>query len=460
MRDITKELIVANPDDRKFTGFASVETVDKDGEILPIDEIGKHMDTWMKRGAPIIDSHSNRVIGRGLNWQFEDKSGKKGIIITGEVYKDYKLDNEIWENIKSGKITGLSFGGAQFKRESKNIKGQSVDVLSDLEAYEISVVEKPANPEALMEDINMLAKSDVKKTICPFCGKNILPDDNISEHINEEHGVSSYKGNVQKTEKFDRCVEEVKRKSPDVDAYAVCHSVLDKELTETEKSMAKTMKDMFDKEVADENESLLKNGKSMEMFGRQFKELSFKDRDVILSALGIDNAQNFKEKSGGKVMDIAKQPPFPPAEDEKKPKSPEEEEEAKAKKSDTTKEDVMVSLLKEIKGSLDMLTKKMDKQSPEKKSDEKDVKIPEVAEKSMSVLEKRLETVEKMFSTKVETPRPIMETRDVQKTENVNETAMEVLKFAKSGKTDWRAINDRIKKERTEELKKVMEGVV
>ena len=54
---ISKELMVLNPDERKFKGILSVEIVDKQNEIIPIEEMEKVMDTIMKRGGFIIDSH-------------------------------------------------------------------------------------------------------------------------------------------------------------------------------------------------------------------------------------------------------------------------------------------------------------------------------------------------------------------------------------------------------------------
>jgi len=158
------DIEIFNEKDRLFKGWVSVEVVDKQGEIIPIEEITKVMNVWMKRGAPLTDAHSNRVIGRGLNWEFKEKDGKKGILITGQIFDDYKLDDEIWADIKSGKRKGLSFGGRAFKREPlkdvKNIAGIPAKKLEDLEQYEVAVVENPANQLATIESINFLAKGD------------------------------------------------------------------------------------------------------------------------------------------------------------------------------------------------------------------------------------------------------------------------------------------------------------
>jgi hypothetical protein len=41
---------------------------DKQGEITIVDELYKVLPVWMDRGAPISDTHSNRIIGKGINY--------------------------------------------------------------------------------------------------------------------------------------------------------------------------------------------------------------------------------------------------------------------------------------------------------------------------------------------------------------------------------------------------------
>jgi len=104
-------------DRRLFEGYLTVEMVDKQNEITIVDELYKVLPVWMARGAPISDTHTNRIIGKGLNHSkttFTDENGKTmpAIYIQGEIFSDYELDNEIWAKMKSGEYKGLSFGGA------------------------------------------------------------------------------------------------------------------------------------------------------------------------------------------------------------------------------------------------------------------------------------------------------------------------------------------------------------
>jgi len=162
---VTKSLDPINSEERFFEGYLTVEVKDKQGEITIVDELYKVLPVWMDRGAPISDTHSNRIIGKGINFSRSTyKSGDEeipAIKITGKIHKNYELDNEIWNKIKSGEYKGLSFGGAtKSDRTPKVMKDGSVAYqLTDLEHYEVAVCKDPAVPLALITDFNPVAKA-------------------------------------------------------------------------------------------------------------------------------------------------------------------------------------------------------------------------------------------------------------------------------------------------------------
>ncbi len=167
---VTKSLDPINSEERFFEGYLTVEVKDKQGEITVVDELYKVLPVWMDRGAPISDTHSNRIIGKGINFaRTTYKSGDEeipAIKITGKIHKNYELDNEIWSKIKSGEYKGLSFGGAtKANRTPKVMKDGSVAYqLTDLEHYEVAVCKDPAVPLALITDFNPVAKAMANNT--------------------------------------------------------------------------------------------------------------------------------------------------------------------------------------------------------------------------------------------------------------------------------------------------------
>ena len=166
---ITRSLSVLDSTDenRFFEGYLTVEMKDKQGEITVVDELYKVLPIWIDRGAPITDTHSNRVIGKGINFAkttvTSDGVTYPAIKITGKIHKNYELDTDIWEKIKSGEYKGLSFGGAtKANRIPKVMKdGEIAYALTDLEHYEVAVCKDPAVPLALITEFNTLAKATV-----------------------------------------------------------------------------------------------------------------------------------------------------------------------------------------------------------------------------------------------------------------------------------------------------------
>jgi len=168
---ITKELKASSKadDERFFEGLLTVEMKDKQGEITIVDELYKVLPIWMDRGAPITDTHSNRVVGKGINFAKTTADDAEGntypaIKITGKIHKDYELDDDIWKKIKDGTYKGLSFGGAtKADREPVKMKDGSIAyALTDLEHYEVAVCEDPAVPLALITHTNPLSKAVIE----------------------------------------------------------------------------------------------------------------------------------------------------------------------------------------------------------------------------------------------------------------------------------------------------------
>ena len=157
------EIEITDDKDRLFKAWGSVEIVDKDGELIPMEAFAKIMPKIMERGGVLIDNHTNRVVGKILNYEFRKKDGKDGLLLTGKVFNHFSLDDKIWNEIKAGIRKGISFGGKRIMSEiekAKDDNGNDYYILKDIEGYEFSIVQNPANPEATIETVNMLAKSD------------------------------------------------------------------------------------------------------------------------------------------------------------------------------------------------------------------------------------------------------------------------------------------------------------
>ena len=193
---VTKALHAINGEDRFFEGYLTVEVKDKQGEITIVDELIKVLPIWMDRGAPISDTHSNRIIGKGISYAqtvYKDSSGAEfpAIKVTGKIHKNYELDNEIWSKIKSGEYKGLSFGGAtKSNRTPKVMKDGSVAYeLKNLEHYEVAVCKDPAVPLALITDYNPIAKAMTENIEEREDGKMVIKCDKFGCFVAKDSNI-------------------------------------------------------------------------------------------------------------------------------------------------------------------------------------------------------------------------------------------------------------------------------
>ena len=162
-----KQFEIIDEDKRLVSGWATVEVVDKQGEIVPVSEMKKAMYAFMDRGGHVMFKHSNKPVGKVLKWDIEKhpEAGVYGIRIVAKIFDEYPVDDLVWNMIKQGKLKGFSIGAtAKAKRmvlkEPKKGLPREVGVLHDLSLMEISLVEEPANPLALIEEVNYVAKGD------------------------------------------------------------------------------------------------------------------------------------------------------------------------------------------------------------------------------------------------------------------------------------------------------------
>ena len=73
-----KSMETVGSDERYFEGLLTVQMKDKQGEITIVDELYKVLPIWIDRGAPISDTHSNRIVGKGINYSRTTVKNEQG----------------------------------------------------------------------------------------------------------------------------------------------------------------------------------------------------------------------------------------------------------------------------------------------------------------------------------------------------------------------------------------------
>lgn len=315
------EVEILNPEDRIFKAWGSVEVRDRENDLLPMDEFKKIMPVIMDRGGILMDQHSNRQVGKLLNYNFKMKQTsegpKLGVYLTGKIFKNYEHDDMVWQGIKAGIYKGLSFGGRNKIKDVVFDKNGLTNVLTKLEGFEFSLVPGMGNQEATMEEINYLAKSEIQK---PFAGFKDF-DDCVSKQKADGKSEESAK-NICGRIKSD--VEKIEKE------YAFIKN-MEKALTENDLSLSTVSKNsekylkenalnksMEDSEIQKINESVEKNSNSIEEINKKL--------DLLLKQKEEEDEEDKEKKKAEHLEDEDEDDQEKKKQDpEDKDKKPEEE---------------------------------------------------------------------------------------------------------------------------------------
>lgn len=263
---------VEKAEDRLFVSWASVDGTDKDGEKIPIGLVIKAQDKLMERKAPIMYRHTNKNIGRTLNYKVyqHPKTGRMGVLHLNLIYDDLPIDNEVWENIKNGKLKGLSVGGQGVigSKEYNDDLNSMVEVYSQFGQYETSIVENPSNPLALTEAVSVAKEDKMAED------KKEIQD--VVKELSEV--VSSLKTDVETlNSKFDEIKKEESEPVKEVETKVEEEAVEEKseEAVETEKESDSITIETLASQVSDLSskvESLTKESKKEDTEDKEDEE--------------------------------------------------------------------------------------------------------------------------------------------------------------------------------------------
>lgn len=133
------EITKVDDEQRLVYGYASTEAMDVQGEVVTKDALAKALPEYM-RFANIREMHTASAVGVAKSAEIDDK----GLYISAKV-----VDDNAWTKVKEGVYKGFSIGGKMLQKVN--------DTITEMRLSEISLVDRPANPEAIIE----LWKSDM-----------------------------------------------------------------------------------------------------------------------------------------------------------------------------------------------------------------------------------------------------------------------------------------------------------
>jgi phage head maturation protease len=239
MNGIFFEFQKVDAEQRIVSGYASTETIDMAGEIVAKQAIADALNDYMKY-ANVREMHMNSAAGVVEKAEIDEK----GLYITAKV-----VDDSAWAKVKTGVYKGFSIGGRVLSKVGNTI--------TKLLLTEISLVDRPCNPEAVI-DIFKMADSDTYQTLMKEICSSV-----VAEAL-EKLGKDSSKSSNPETETTNEETQmENLVKAEDLTKSADT-SKLDELNAKLEKALDATSK------VLEQNESLVKQNEDLT---KRLKEL-------------------------------------------------------------------------------------------------------------------------------------------------------------------------------------------
>ena len=161
--------LIKADNDLVIAGYASVEMVDKQGDLITRGALKNAFGDFMKADGyrNVQLAHSNIQVGEVIP-QYTDSEGRvwksgvddAGMFVVIKLRDDIEKAREVAKEIRKGALRGFSIGGQAFKRMRKSDASHGdYTEISKLELHEVTICEKGINPEAtfriLKEDIDM-----------------------------------------------------------------------------------------------------------------------------------------------------------------------------------------------------------------------------------------------------------------------------------------------------------------
>lgn len=121
---------------RMVWGYASTEAQDDQGEVVKREALDAALADYM-RFANIREMHRNSAVGVAT----EAAVDERGLYLGARI-----VDDDAWEKVLAGVYKGFSIGGRVTARDPADRT-----IITGLALSEISVVDRPANPEAVFD---------------------------------------------------------------------------------------------------------------------------------------------------------------------------------------------------------------------------------------------------------------------------------------------------------------------
>ena len=229
---------------RIIRGVASLEEVDRDNEIIAIDAIEKSLQGYLAN--PVIRFKHQEPIGKAIEGTGIDRANK-AFLVTAYITDKTQTAKDAWGLIEDGIIKSFSVGGKVLEKEVVKQGDRQIHKITNMELYEVSVVDIPSNRKSFFEVIAKSLKKQSKKDEIaqelfnkPYDELTDEEKAKVDEKLNEKSADIEKNGRPPK-DWFDRCVRHVREAGSADDPEAVCgnlwHNIMHNATNNVEKDI-------------------------------------------------------------------------------------------------------------------------------------------------------------------------------------------------------------------------------
>ena len=163
--DREHEFTILKSDDLVIGGYASIEIVDKQNDLITLKALDEAVEKYMseKKYRNVMSNHSNVQVGEVIE-KYRDMNGtlhKTGVDDVGfyvviKLRDDIEKAKEISRSIRKGTLRSFSIGGqAISKKQRTSEEFGEYNEIDRLELHEVTICEKGINPEAKFDILKM-----------------------------------------------------------------------------------------------------------------------------------------------------------------------------------------------------------------------------------------------------------------------------------------------------------------
>ncbi len=151
------ESVKTAPSSFSFKIKASVEDIDKDREIIDVQSIKDHLDSFIEYGGNLINEHGNYVVGCIWGWEPIKENGMDGVEVMGNIFGGDQVYDEARKAFVNGR-NNLSVAGEATEGKYQCDERGCYTRRHVKQLLEISLCDVPANKHATMSWYNKNAK--------------------------------------------------------------------------------------------------------------------------------------------------------------------------------------------------------------------------------------------------------------------------------------------------------------